>query len=105
MFDASSGRVLLGPAALRGLLSTPVHVVTAAVQATTVAAQQLASLAGEVRAGQAGVQSALLLVHPIMLRERMNRVQLVGHKPGSRNHCSTPYSASRSRPACDWCPS
>jgi hypothetical protein len=49
VFDASSGRVLLGPTALRGLHSTPVHVVAAAVQATTAAAQQLASLAGEVR--------------------------------------------------------
>lgn len=48
VFDASTGRVLLGPTVLHALQSTPVHVVSAAVQATTAAAQELVQLAGQV---------------------------------------------------------
>jgi hypothetical protein len=48
VFDASTGTVLLGPSVLKALHSTPVHVLSAAVQATGAAAQRLVHAAGQV---------------------------------------------------------
>lgn len=60
VFDASTGSVLLGPTVLQALQSTPVHVVSAAVQAMMAAAQQLMHLGGQVGCvgSQAGGQLA-----------------------------------------------
>jgi hypothetical protein len=77
VFDASTGKVLISPSVLQALQSSPVYVVSGAVQATLAAAQRLLQLAGQVSSVQT---DSARVPHSVL--------------PTAQAHCSTCDPAS-----------